>query len=162
VLVTAHVRAVARGPGGSKALGHGAATVAALGTDETVIGAAIERALLAAASDALPAQQPSLAQPAGFSGDDTPVAEPGVVLVRLSPRTPWGLVAAEQRYLAGARGVQRAVLRRLSPGGWVIGVTTTESAERIAQIARRAPASDTSAKVRIVGAIVEVTLSGSP
>jgi hypothetical protein len=41
-------------------------------------------------------------------------------------------------------------------------VTTTESIERIAQIAKKAPASDTSAKVKIVGNIVEVTLSGSP
>ncbi|MBA3819652.1 MAG: hypothetical protein H0X17_12220 [Deltaproteobacteria bacterium] len=85
------------------------------------------------------------------------------MLVRLSAKTPWGLVAAEQKYLSGAKGVQRAVIRRLSPGGWVIGVTTTESVERIAQIARRAPSSDTTAKVRIVGELVEVNLQvGAP
>jgi len=54
------------------------------------------------------------------------------------------------------------VLRRLSPGGWVIGVTTTESIERIAQIAKKPPATDTFVKVKVSGDVVELTLSGAP
>lgn len=160
VLVTAHVKLI---PRGGKPLGQGMAVVAARGSEATVIASAIERALVAAASDVVPAPKTTLDAPAPtFSGDDTPIAQDGIVLVRLSPRTPWGLVVAEQKYLQGAKGVQRAVIRRLSPGGWVIGVTTTESIERIAAIAKKAPASDTSAKVKIVGNLVEVALSGSP
>jgi hypothetical protein len=159
VLVTAHVKLI---PRGGKPLGHGIAAVAARGSEASVVEAAIERALVAAAADVVPPPKQTLGQAVAFRGDDTPVADEGVVLVRLAPKTPWGLVLAEQRYLAGAKGVQRALVRRLSPGGWVIGVTTTESIERIAAIARRAPASGTTAKVKIVGNIVEVALSGSP
>lgn len=159
-LVTAHVRVIERR--GHKAIGDGQATVAARGTEDSAVAHAIEHALVAAASDVLPPARPSLARVSGFSGEDAPVAEPGVVLVRLAAKTPWGLVAAEQKYLAGAKGVQRAVLRRLSPGGWVIGVTTTESVERIAQIARKAPATDTAVKVTVTGDIVEVSMSGAP
>jgi hypothetical protein len=154
VLVTAHVK--------MKGMGHGMAVVAARGTEASVIATAIERALVAAASDVLPPAKAALPSAPTWSGDDTPVAQDGVVLVRLSPKTPWGLVVAEQKFLAGAKGVQRAVIRRLSPGGWVIGVHTTESIERIAAIAKKPPASDTSSKVKIVGNIVEVALSGSP
>jgi hypothetical protein len=159
VLVTAHVRLVERG---KQALGQGTAAVAARGTEPSVIAAAIDRALAAAAADVLPRPKQDLARSQGFAGDDTPVAEPGVVLVRLAPRTPWGLIAAEQKWLAGAKGVKRAVLRRASPSGWVIGVTTAEPVERIAQIARRSPARGTSARVKVVGEIVEVSLEGAP
>ena len=158
VLVTAHVRVIERG---APAMGYGVATVAARGAEPSAVGAAIERALLAAASDVLPAAKQALTQGAGYAGDDAPLAEPGVVLVRLAARTPWAMVAAEQRYLAGAKGVQRAVLRRVSPSGWVIGVTTTESIDRIAQIARKPPAADTVARVRVVDGIVEVSVSSS-
>jgi hypothetical protein len=159
VLVTAHVRLIAAG---KKLLGQGVASVAARGTEPAVIAAAIERALVAASADVLPAPRRELSRGQGYAGDDAPIAEPGVVLVRLAPKTPWGLVAAEQRWLAGAKGVKLAAIRRASPSGWVIGVTTSESVERIAQIARRAPASGTSVKVKVVGEIVEVTLSGAP
>jgi hypothetical protein len=159
VLVTAHVRLVGAG---KKLLGQGAAAAAARGTEPAVIDAAIDRALVAAAADVLPPSRPELGKGQGFSGEDVPVAEPGVVLVRLAPKTPWGLVAAELKWLAGARGVRLAVIRRASPSGWVIGVTTSESVERISQIARKPPATDTSAKVKVVGDIVEVALSGAP
>ena len=159
VLVTAHVRLIASG---KKPLGQGAAAVAARGTEPAVIEAAIERALIAAAADVLPPPRQELARGQGYAGDDVPVAEPGVVLVRLAPKTPWGLVAAEQKWLAGAKGVKLAAIRRASPSGWVIGVTTSESVERIAQIARKSPSSGTSAKVKVVGEIVEVSLAGAP
>ncbi|MCX5744636.1 MAG: hypothetical protein NT062_19270, partial [Proteobacteria bacterium] len=100
--------------------------------------------------------------PAGFHGDDTPVAAEGVVLVRVGVKTPLALVLAEQKYLLGAKGVSRASIRRLSPGGWIIGVTTTESAEKIASVARRPPTKDTRVSVRVVNAVVEVTLAGAP
>ena len=158
VLVTAHVRLLA----GTKALGQGAAAVAARGTEPAVVTAAIERALVAAAADVLPPARPELGKGQGFSGEDTPVVEPGVVLVRLAPKTPWGLVAAELKWLAGAKGVKLAAIRRASPSGWVIGVTTAESVERIAQIARKPPQSGISVKVKVTGEIVEVSLAGAP
>lgn len=156
VLVSAHLRVISRG---KKLVGHGSAQVAARGTEPSVITAAIERALVAAAGDVIPPGKPALGPATGFQGDDTPVGEAGVVLVRLSPKTPWGLVAAELKYLAGAKGISRAVLRRMSPGGWVIGVSTTESVQRIAQIAKKPPTTDTSVQVKVVGDIVEVGLA---
>ena len=160
VLVTARVRLIERR--GHKVMGDGAARIASRGTEDSVVAHAIEHALVAATSDVLPPPKQELGQATGFSGDDSPIGEAGVVLVRLAAKTPWGLVAAEQKYLAGAKGVQRAVLRRVSPNGWVIGVTTTESVDRIAQIAKKAPATDTSAKVKVTGDLVEVALEGAP
>lgn len=160
VLVSAHLRVLERR--GHKLVGQGAASVAARGEDPAVIAHAIEHALVGASLDVLPPAKRALSVATGFTGDDTPLADAGVVLVRLAPKTPWGLVAAEQKYLSGAKGVQRAVIRRLSPGGWVIGVTTTESVERIAQLARKAPTADTSVKVKVAGDIVELVLAGAP
>jgi len=160
VLVTANLRMIERR--GKKLVGEGTATAAARGTEPAVVQRAVEAALVGAASDVLPPARQALTKASGFSGDDTPSGEPGVVLVRLAPKTPWGIVTAELKYLQGAKGVQRAVLRRLSPGGWVIGVTTTESLERIAQLAKKPPATDTAVKVKINGDIVELTLSGAP
>jgi hypothetical protein len=156
-LVTAHVRLVDRRD--KKPVGQGSAVSAARG-DETAY--AIDRALLAAATDVLPPPPKKLAQPGTFKGDDTPVAEPGVVLLRLPARTPYALVLAEQKYLAGAKGVRAATLRRLSPAGWVIGVSTSEPIEQIARIAKKPPAADTTSSVKIVGELVEVSLSGAP
>ena len=160
VLVTANVRMIERR--GKKLVGQGVATTAARGTDPAVIKHAVDEALVGATSDVLPPARQALAAALGFTGDDTPAAEAGVVLVRLSPKTPFGIVGAELKYLQGAKGVQRAILRRLSPGGWVIGVTTTESIERIAQIAKKPPAADTFVKMRINADIIELTLSGAP
>lgn len=157
VLVTAHLRLVDRKA--HQVLGQGTAIAAAPADDHKY---AIERALTAAAADVLPPQPTKLAQAAAFVGDDAPLAEPGIVLVRLSSKTPYALVGAEQRYLAGAKGVHAASLRRLSPHGWVIGVTTTEAIERIAQIAKKPPATEASASVKIVGSVVEVALTGAP
>ncbi|CAN5730238.1 hypothetical protein BH11MYX1_BH11MYX1_52500 [soil metagenome] len=157
VLVTAHLRLVERKS--HQVIGQGTARAAAPADDHKY---AIERALTAAAADVLPPQPTKLAQAAAFVGDDTPLAEPGVILVRLGAKTPYALVGAEQRYLAGAKGVRAASLRRLSPSGWVIGVTTNESIDRIAQIAKKPPATDASATVKIVGSVVEVALTGAP
>lgn len=140
-------------------IGRATSSTAAKG-DET--GYAVDRALLAAAADVLPPAPAKLSAAGAYQGEDTPVSEPGIVLVRLPTKTPYSLVLAEQKYLAGAKGVKAATLRRLSPGGWVIGVTTGESIEQIARIAKKAPASDTSSAVKIVGSVVEVSLSGSP
>ena len=160
VLVTAHVRMIERR--GRKLVGQGAATTAARGAEPAVIQHAVDAALVGATTDVLPPSHQALSAAHSFSGDDTPTGEAGVVLVRLSPKTPFGIVSAELKYLQGAKGVQRATLRRLSPSGWVIGVTTTESVERIAQIAKKPPATDTFVKVRVNADIVELTLSGSP
>ena len=156
VLVTAHLRLVDRKV--HQMLGQGMAITAAPADDHKY---AIDRALAAAAADVLPPQPTKLAPAGAFVGDDTPLAEPGIVLVRLSSKTPYAMVSAEQRYLAGAKGVRAASLRRLSPGGLVIGVTTAESIERVAQIAKKPPATETSSSVKIVGSVVEVVLMGS-
>ncbi|MGE5186538.1 MAG: hypothetical protein ACM31C_30995 [Acidobacteriota bacterium] len=156
-LVTAHVKLIERK--GHAVVGQGAAIAAARGEDETY---AVGRALRLALADVLPRQPAKLAQAAGFHGDDTPIADPGIVLVRLPPRTPWRLVLEEQKYLAGAKAVKAASLRRLSPSGWVIGVATTEPIDRIAAIARKPPTADSTPTVKIANSIVEVSLTGSP
>ncbi len=156
-LVIAHVRLVQRGD--HRVIGEGAASVALQGDDEAH---AIDRALAAAVADVVPPPAHEAHVAAAFHGDDTPIAEAGVVLVRMSPRTPYALVVAEQKYLTGAKGVRAATLRRLSPGGWVLGVATSESVERVAQLAKKAPSSDTQVTVKVVGEVVELDLSGTP
>jgi hypothetical protein len=154
-LVTAKVKLVERAA--AKVVGQGTGTAAALGD-----GYAVNRALAFALADVIPPQPATLGQAGTFSGDDTPVAEPGIVLVRLPAQTSMHMVLDEQKLLAGAKGVRGVSLRRMSPAGWVLGVATSESAEQVARIAKRAPATDTMASVKIAGGIVEVALSGSP
>ncbi len=156
-LVTAHVRLVDRKD--NRVVGQGMATAGAAGADA---GYAIDRALAGAASDVFPPATEKLSAAGAFAGDDAPVTEPGIVLVRLPARTPFAQVLLEQKFLSGAKGIRAATLRRRSPSGWVIGVATTERVEQIARIAKKAPSSDTTAAVKIVGEIVEVTLSGAP
>ncbi|MCW5809000.1 MAG: hypothetical protein KIT31_41995, partial [Deltaproteobacteria bacterium] len=162
VMVTARVRLVGRG---KKMAGDGSATLAVKVSAEDkrgiVVHDAIERALVAAAEDVVGPPRPVLGQSQGFKGDDTPVAEAGVVLIRIPARTPYTLVAAELKYLAGAKGVSRAGLRRVSQSGWVIGVHTSESVQRIAQIARKAPANDISATVKVANDLVELALAAA-
>jgi hypothetical protein len=164
VLVTAHVRLFDRKA--HRSLGQGGVVTAARGSDPGVVGYAIDHALLAAAADVLPSIQApgaqSAAQPPVFSGDDRPLGEPGVVLVRLAKDTPWGLVQSELKYLLGARGVSRATLRRVSPAGWVIGIATGESIDRIASMVKKPPPGVASVSVKIVGDLIEATLSGAP
>jgi hypothetical protein len=155
-LVTAHVKLIERK--GHNVIGQGAAIAASRDDDAY----AIDRALRTALADVLPPQTRKLAQPTGFHGDDTPIAEPGMVLVRLPGKTPWRLVLEEQKYLAGAKTVRAASLRRLSPGGWVIGVATGEPIEKVAQIARKPPTADSTASVKIAANVVEVSLVGTP
>lgn len=157
VLATAHVKLFDRKA--HQVIGQGTGFAAAPAGDPQY---AIDRALAAATADVLPPPPKRLAQAATFTGDDTPLTDAGIVLVRLSSKTSYSMVLTEQRYLAGAKGVRAASLRRLSPNGWVIGVTTALPVERVAQIAKKAPATDTSASVKIVGEVVEVTLSGAP
>jgi len=156
-LVTAHVRLIERS--GHKVLGEGSAVVALTGADDVK---AIERALVAACADVVPPPARQIGHAATFHGDDTPVAEPGVVLVRLSPKTSYTLVLAEQKYLAGAKGVRAATLRRLSPGGWVIGVATSDGVDKVAQIAKKAPTSESSVSVKVAGDLVELALTAAP
>jgi len=159
VLVTARIKLIERA--GHKLIGQGVAVTA--GRDNPgLVGQAIDRAVAAAASDVVPPAPKKLAPPPAFKGNDTPLVEPGVVAVRLPAKTPWHLVVAEQKYLAGAKGVSSATLRRLSPSGYVIGVATTESIDRIAAIARKPPVGDATASVKVVGAVVELSLGGAP
>lgn len=153
-LVTATMKLVERKD--KKLLGEGTGRAAAVGDDAK----SINRALLFASTDVLPPSPTKLGAAGAFKGADTPIADSGVVLVRLPAKTPMSMVLLEQKYLAGAKGVRGATLRRLSPNGWVIGVTTSEAIEQVARIAKKAPATDTSASVKIVDGVVEVTLSG--
>ena len=155
-LVTARVRMFDKG----KPVGQGTANAAARGEDTT--GYAVDRALTAAMTDVLPPAPQKLAQAGAFNGDDTPIGEAGVVLVRMPSTTPFWMVLEEQRYLAGAKGVRAASLRRLSPSGWVIGVATDQSIERVARSRRSRPQRIRPPAVKIVGDVVEVTLSGAP
>ena len=155
-LVSAKLRMLDHG----KAIGQGTAISAARG--ENGIAYAVDRALALAVTDVLPPVPQKLGPAGAFTADDTPIGDAGVVLVRLPSRTPFSMVLEEQRYLAGARGVRGASLRRLSPAGWVLGVSTELPVEKIAGIAKKPPATDTSAAVKIVGNVVEVALSGSP
>ena len=160
VLITARVRLVDRKT--HKAIGQGAVVSAARGTDAGVVGYAVDRAVMGAIADVLPQPAQKLSQPQTFSDDNAPLDEPGIVLVRLARNTPWGLVQSEIKHLIGARGVSRATLRHVSPSGWVIGVATAESIDRIASIVKKPPAADTAVAVKIVGELVEATLSGAP
>jgi hypothetical protein len=160
VLITAAVRMLDRKA--HRPIGQGTVVSVARGTDPGVVGNAIDHALSAAIGDVLPPPPQSLDQAQPFTGTDTPVAEPGVVLVRLARATPWPMVQSEIKHLTGARGVSRATLRHVSPAGWVIGVATSESVDRIASIVKKPPASDTAVAVKIVGDLVEATLSGTP
>ncbi len=160
VAVTATVRMIERR--GKKVVGQGSAMLATKGIEPSVIGKTVEYALVAASSDVLPPQRQVLTGGGQFTGNDTPIAEAGVVLVRLASKTPWGLVAAELKYLQGAKGVKSAVLRRLSPGGWVIGVATSESIDRVSQIVKKAPTAETNVKVKVAGDVIDVALGVSP
>jgi hypothetical protein len=154
-LVTARVRLLDH----KKVIGQGSAIAAALGDEGS--GYAIDHALTSALGDVVPPVARKMPQAGGYHGEDVPLAEPGVVLVRVPAKTPWRLVLEEEKYLSGAKGVRAATLRRLSPRGWVIGVATAEPVERIAQIVKHAPTADSSAEVRIVGEIVDVSLTGA-
>jgi hypothetical protein len=136
----------------------GVAIAAATGDDPAAVAKAIERAVLAASADVVPPAPPTLGQPGQFKGDDTPAQTPGVVLVRLKSGTAYNLVLAEAKYLGGTRGVTAANVRRMGPNGWVIGVTTDDSVDSVAQAARKPPSGASSASVKVTDGIVEVSL----
>jgi hypothetical protein len=154
-LITASLRVFDRRD--RKLLGQASAVAAAKGDE---LGYAIDRALVGAAADVLPPAPAKLGPAGAFRGDDRPIGEPGVVLVRLPARTPFATVLLAQKHLAGAKGVRGASLRRLSPSGWVIGVSTSEPIEQVARIAKKPPTGGTTASVKIIGDIVELTLTG--
>jgi hypothetical protein len=155
-LVTARIKMIEAK--GHRLLGQGMAVAAARGD---AVGQAIDRALVAAATDVLPQPAKKLTAPTAFKGDDVPLAESGIVNVRLPAKTSWAMVLTEQRFLEKAKGVSRATLRRVSPAGYVLGLQTSESVDRIAAIARKPPATDTTVTVKVVGDVVEIAL-GSP
>jgi hypothetical protein len=161
VAVTATVRLVDRKK--HEALGQGTAIVGArlepgAEVKDGMVNKAVERALAAAAADVVPQGPQTIAGGGAFTGSDTPISEAGTVLVRLAPKTPWGFVSAELKYLQGAKGIKSAVLRRLSPGGWVIGVGTAESIEKIASIAKKPPSADATVKVKVANDVIDLTL----
>jgi hypothetical protein len=160
-VATAHVRLLDRARHAT--LGDGQAVAAGLGDDRQVGLAAAERAAGLATAAALPPRPHALAVPTGSADDDGPLhAEDGVVLVRLPARTSWGMLVAEQKHLAAGHGVTGATLRRISARGWVLAVATDQGVAKIAALARKAPATDTQATVKLTGDVIEVALTGSP
>lgn len=170
VLVTARLRVVAAAQAtGTVSAGdrraESAASVAAFADD---VQDGVVRALQGAASDMLPRLRVALRGPrpleppvrsgGGSAADDTPFVAPGIVLVRVVAGSPFSVVAAQQKRLLGAKGIQAAALRRISRAGWILGVSTNESIDRVAQIA--ASSSDTPVSVRVVRGVVEVTALG--
>ncbi|HEY4243048.1 MAG TPA: hypothetical protein VGM88_24710 [Kofleriaceae bacterium] len=155
-LVTAHVRALDRTT--HQAIGQGTG-IAVATTDEEP---ALERAVSDACADAFASGAVKLVAAQAGAISDTPVGEPGVVLVRAPRGTPWATIEAELKYLAGARGVSRAEVRHLSPAGWILGVTTTDSLERVAAIAKQSPAAEINVSAKVSGDIVDLTFGGAP
>jgi hypothetical protein len=153
-LVTAHVRMV--DPGKHDPIRTGVARAAALGDGADAIATAAGHALVAAVTDAVPPPPQSITTPTAFHGDDAPATAPGVVLVRLPTATPYKLVVAEAKLLAGATGVSEASIRHAGPAGWVIGATTTLSIDDVAQAAHRPPVAGATVQVKVAGNIVEV------
>ena len=47
----------------------------------------------------------------------------------------------------------------MSPAGWVIGVATAESIDRVASIVKKSPTADTAVSVKVIGDVVEATLA---
>ncbi|HUJ62028.1 MAG TPA: hypothetical protein VLX92_26160, partial [Kofleriaceae bacterium] len=94
-LVTAHARLLDH----KKPVGQGSAVTAARGDAGTSY--AIDLAVASALADAVPPAPKKLAAAAAYHGDDVPLAEPGLALVRLAAKTPWRGVQDELKYLAG-------------------------------------------------------------
>jgi hypothetical protein len=159
--VDAHLKVIVRR--GHALVGQGAAIGVARTGDPAAISAAIDRTLTAAAMELIPpsSHRIAAANAAPTRADDIPLASPNAVLLRLPARTPWPMIELEQRYLAGARGVQATVLRRLSPLGWVLAVSTQLTPTQIAAIAKKPPSADTAASVHVTGDVIEVTLTGA-
>ncbi len=159
-LVAVRVRVVDRAA--HRSLGEGMATAAARGESPAALAAGVDRAIAAAIADALPPPTAAITQAGAFSGDDTPIAESGVVLVRLPSKTSWRAVLDEQKYLAGTRGVKSVSLHRVSPAGWVLGVVTADPIDRIAAVATKSPGADPAAPAKVVSNVIELTLSTPP
>jgi hypothetical protein len=165
-LVSAHVRMIVPSKPGEHAEDRDAfARVATEGEGAGDVASAAGRALAAAAADAVPPAPQAITAPAVFHGDDTLTPAPGVVFVRLPAATPYKLVTAEAKLLAGATGATgttTATVRHLSPAGWVIGVTTSAAADVVAQTARRPPVTGATTQVKLSGEIVEVEVDAPP
>jgi hypothetical protein len=159
-LVSAHVRMVVPGKPNEARSGDAVATAIDRADDGGhALADAAGRALVAAAADVVPPAPQDIAQPVAYHGDDTPIAQQGVVLVRLPPTTPYRLVLAEVKLLDKTKDVTAANLRRLSPAGWLIGVTTDVAVDRIADAVRKPPIAGGSAQVKLAGDLVIVEVS---
>lgn len=163
VLVTAQIRLVERAippdRSATRMLAQAEAIAAAPANDPRP---GVERALTSAATALLPRLPAKLVQTEQRWKGRDPRVDPGIVLVRIPPGTPYAMVLAEQKFLAAAKGIRAASLRRLSPSGWVIGVATDYSVSRVSQIVTQPPANDVQVSVKVVRGLVELTLSEAP
>lgn len=133
VLARAAAKLVAATGGGGGA-GQGAAVGIAGDGDRDAIDRAVTRAI----AGALPLT--TAARPvAELTSDDRPLpAVDGGEWVRVSPSTPWSVVAATLRAVNKQAGFS-AELRRLSPAGYLILVRAAERLDRLSAIVRAVP-----------------------
>ncbi len=138
ILARAKARAVATGRDRIEGEGVGAVVVPAGEDERAIAAAALDRAVTAAVVEALPQTAAVAAPAAELTSDDEPLpAVEGAVWVRVAARTPWRVVSAVLRHLGKQPGT-KAELRRLSPAGYLVLVTSSSSLERIAALTRSA------------------------
>lgn len=138
ILARAKARAVATGRERIEGEGVGAVVVPAGEDERAIAAAALDRAITAAVVEALPLTSAVAAPAAELTSDDEPLpAVEGAVWLRVAARTPWRVVAAVLRHL-GKQPNTKAELRRLSPAGYLVLVTSSSNLERIAALTRSA------------------------
>lgn len=138
ILARAKARAVATSRERIEGEGVGAVVVPAGEDERAIAAAALDRAVTAAVVEALPLTAVVAAPAAELTSDDEPLpAVEGAVWVRVAARTPWRVVSAVLRHLGKQPGT-KAELRRLSPAGYLVLVTSSSSLERVAALTRSA------------------------
>lgn len=138
VLARAKARVLATSRDRSEGEGVGAVVVPAGEDERAIAAAALDRAVTAAVSEALPMTSAVAAPAAELTSDDEPLpAVEGAVWLRVAARTPWRVVTAVLRHLGKQPGT-KAELRRFSPAGYLVLVTSSSGLERIAALTRSA------------------------
>lgn len=135
ILARAKARVVAASRERPEGEGVGAVVVPAGEDERAIAAAALARATTTAVAEALPVST-AVAPSATLTSDDEPLpAVEGAVWLRLAARTPWRVVTAVLRHL-GKQPSTKAELRRFSPAGYLVLVTSGNGLERIAALTR--------------------------
>lgn len=135
ILARAKARAVAPSRDRPEGEGVGAVVVPAGEDERAIAAAALERAVTTAVAEALPLTS-AVAASAELTSDDEPLpVVDGAVWLRVAARTPWRVVTAVLRHLGKQPGT-KAELRRFSPAGYLVLVTSGSGLERVAALTR--------------------------